>query len=202
MKRTWKALVAGGLGLAVLALGLAAPAEAQVQKSGKAKFRTNNHFLYVVQKFPDGQLSASGSIQGIQLNGAGEGFGHELGFECSIYIDIKDLANGVFPLQVYACIYRDKDGDAIFTKSSCSTSSWDDWCGGRIVAGTGKYAGITGTTRDKGDGGIAARRHCIVSAKPEDCQATYPSAGKVPAGVTYTAEVDQFGTLEWEWKIP
>ena len=186
----------------VFLLGYAGAVHAQVQKSGKATMQINSMTVYTIQKFPDGVYIAAGSQRGVAYNKAGEGFGNGMGFECAIYLEITDLAKGVFPLIVSGCINRDSDGDAIFTKGTCNQSSYDDWCPEKIVSGTGKYAGITGTIRTKGDGAPYIRRSCLAATKADDCKAYYTSAGSVPVGVTYAIEVHDRSVSEWEWKFP
>jgi hypothetical protein len=121
-----------------------------------------------------------------------------------VFFDIPDLPKGVVAAELQACILRDRDGDAIFTKISCGLSSWDDWCGGKVVSGTGKYAGISGTIRTKRfvGGANSYRRSCIASPKPEECKAFYGSGAQVTVGTTYALEGLGTQLEEWEWKIP
>jgi hypothetical protein len=196
------ALVAGVFGLAMLVLGLAMTAEAQVQKSGKAELLSIGHYEFTVQKFPDGSYHVAGATRGIYYNKAGDGFDHNMGSECSLYDQVSDLAKGTIPVRIWACIVRDRDGDAIFTKTSCSTTTWDDWCGGKIVAGSGKFAGISGTLRGKSEGSQYYRRTCLAAPKADDCKAYYASAGSIPVGVTYSLVGEGGDVEEWEWKIP
>jgi hypothetical protein len=195
--------VAGAV-VMVLALLLTAgaPAQAQLAKSGKAVLELIEHEDLVVEKIGPTAYFASGTHQGIQYNKSGEGFGHDMGYHCSVYFDITDLPKGVFAAFMAGCIVRDNEGDAIFSRFNCATTSWDDWCGGKILGGTGKYAGITGTVRNKGDGEYFRRRSCLVALKPDECKAYFTSSGSVPIGTTYALQSEGKSIEEWEWRIP
>lgn len=183
-----------------LALGVAEPAQAE--KSGKSTFQVVEQENVIVQKFPDGLYMASGTHKGVFHNKSGDGIADNMAYECSVFFDIPDLIKGVVAAAADGCILRDRDGDAIFTKIDCSIKSWEDWCGGKIVGGSGKYAGISGTTRYRRDGPFGYRRSCIASPKPEDCKTFYGSSGQVPVGTTYGNEGQGTAIVEWEWRIP
>jgi len=195
------AAIAISCGLVVL-FGFGSIAQAQVQKSGKVTLKAIDHIILVVQRFPEKSFISGGSTSGVYVSEPGGGFGHGMAYQCSGGEEVSDLPKGVFPMRFWGCIARDKEGDAIFTITKCSMSSSTDWCGGNIVGGTGKYAGITGTTRMQWPADTNFRRRCVAAPKDEDCKAYYASGMKVPVGVTYEIEGEEMEINEWEWKIP
>lgn len=187
-----------------LAFGLAAPAAAQVQKSGKATLRRSEHIDITVVRFPGNQFIFGGSITGILFNETDQGFGHNMGVSCAAGGNVVDLAKGVFRPLMNGCVMRDKDGDAYLTEYVCNFSSYDEWCTGRIVAGTGKYSGISGTVRFKPlpGSGTHFRRSCVEAPKADDCKSYFSSAFDTATGVTYHLSGEETAIEEIEWRIP
>jgi hypothetical protein len=186
------------------ALGLAGQAHAQVQKSGKATFRWSRHLDIDVVRFHGNQFIFGGSLTALQINEADQGFGHNMGISCAFGGNIPDLAKGLFNPLMEGCVARDKDGDAYFTEAICEMSAWGEWCMGKIVGGTGKFAGMTGTTRARLLPGSTNhfRRSCVEAPKVEDCKPYFNSAFDVPAGVTYHLSGEETEVVEIEWRIP
>ena len=185
----------------VLIFGFAAVATAQVPKSGKVTFRLEYHMDAVSQRFPGNALVTSGRLSGIARNVAGKGFVHNMSVECSWSIYMADMATGDWPHITTGCIYRDKDGDVIFMRASCSRKTYAEWCEGKITGGTGKYEGITGSDRGIGLPGNNLRRRCITAPKAADCKASYDSSLSVPVGVTYKIVGELSEKHELEWRI-
>ena len=144
MKRMWKALVAAVFGVAVLVLGLAAPAEAQLAKSGKFTAQFNWHFQGTNNELGEKYSSAFGQAWGVVNNSAGSGFLHNAGSRCaSLNVAKEGKAN-----DAGGCVLWDADGDAVVLDYSCASDS-DGWCKGTFewTGGTGKYSGISGKTK-------------------------------------------------------
>jgi len=84
---------------------------------------------------------------GSYFDDAGEGFVHKARVECTLMSDVKQghvNANGT-------CLVTDADGDKAFLEWKCTGAM--PACAGdeRWVGGTGKYPGLSGASKFKGN---------------------------------------------------
>jgi hypothetical protein len=143
MKRMWKALAAGALTLAVMALGLAGSAEAQMAKSGKINGVYSWHFK-------TGSMSESGENRnywtgtswGMYQAGDGQGPLHRASVVCTSAWDL----NGGASAGSGTCTITDPAGDKAYYHWKGGAPANAEWTAGdgEFAGGTGKFKGIAG----------------------------------------------------------
>jgi hypothetical protein len=86
-------------------------------------------------------------LPGVIFNNAGKGFMHKARVDCTLMNDVNQgraNANGT-------CVITDVDGDKVFLEWKCAGAM--PACPGdeRFVGGTGKYNGISGSSKFQGN---------------------------------------------------
>ncbi len=111
----------------------------------------NAHFAWTfsgqVQELGPNRVVYSGGTPGVVFNDAGKGFMHQVRIDCTIFSDVNQgraTANGT-------CVTTDAQGDKAYLEWKCAGDM--PVCPGefRWVGGTGKYTGLTGTSRFQGN---------------------------------------------------
>jgi hypothetical protein len=93
------------------------------------------------QEIAEGRSYWSGKYWGFSFNDAGQGFGHNMAWNCPASAEI---AAGVFASSGF-CTMTDIDGDKIFAKFGGEVPLGEPFKGYQeYTGGTGKFAGITG----------------------------------------------------------
>jgi hypothetical protein len=134
--------------LAVAAVCLSSPASAaDLPKSGTYSAHYGWTFSGQVQELGANRTVYAGVVAGVIFNDAGEGFLHKARVDCPIFNDVNQgraNANG-------SCMVTDADGDKIFMEWKCTGAM--PACPGdeRFVGGTGKYNGISGSSKFQGN---------------------------------------------------
>ncbi len=120
---------------------------ADLPKSGKYSAHFGWVFKGDVQEMGANRSVYSGMVDGVIFNDAGKGFLHKVRADCALMNDVdqgRANARGT-------CVMTDPDGDKVFLEWTCSGTM--PACPGdeRFVGGTGKYKGISGSTKFQGN---------------------------------------------------
>ena len=120
---------------------------ADLPKTGKYSAHFGWIFKGDVQEMGASRSISAGMVNGVIFNDAGKGFMHKSRVDCALMNDVnqgKANANGT-------CVIIDPDGDRIFLEWKCTGAMPS--CPGdeRFVGGTGKYKGITGSSKFQGN---------------------------------------------------
>jgi hypothetical protein len=140
------AFIARAAAIAAAGLSLAAAA-ADLPRSGSYSAHYAWTFSGEVQEVGPNRMVYVGALPGVTFNDAGKGFLHKTRTDCTILNDVNQgraNANG-------ACVVTDGEGDKAFLEYKCSGPM--PTCPGefRWVGGTGKYTGISGTSKFQGN---------------------------------------------------
>ena len=134
--------------LAVAAACLSLPASAaDLPKSGTYSAHYGWVFKGDVQELGANRTVSVGMVSGVIFNDAGKGFLHKVRADCALMNDVNQgraNASGT-------CLMTDPDGDKVFLEWKCTGAM--PACPGeeRFVGGTGKYKGISGTSKFQGN---------------------------------------------------
>ena len=134
--------------LAVAAACLSSPAPAaDLPKSGTYTAHYAWTFSGQVQELGANRVVYVGVLPGVVFNDAGKGFLHKARVDCTIVNDVNQgraNANGT-------CVVTDADGDKVFVEWKCAGAM--PACPGeeRWAGGTGKYNGISGSSKFQGN---------------------------------------------------
>jgi hypothetical protein len=146
MNTMWKALVAGLFGLAMFALGFSAQAEDKIPKDGKFKAAYATIGTYTYMEVPGGGF-ATWSSPGLMWVLDGKMYMPHGKQDCIGYTAYN--TQGGKWTGYCSCV--DKDGDKVLvmqegTEAPDQSYSYKE----RILGGTGKYTGITGSGTGRG----------------------------------------------------
>ena len=138
--------VAYALAFAAACLSSPAPA-ADLPKSGTYSAHYGWTFTGKVQELGANRSVSVGMVPGVIFNNAGKGFLHKARVDCTLLNDVnqgRSNANGT-------CVVTDADGDKVFVEWKCAGAM--PACPGdeRFVGGTGKYNGISGSSKFQGN---------------------------------------------------
>ena len=120
---------------------------ADLPKSGKYTAHFGWVFKGEVQEMGANRSVYSGMVDGVIFNDAGKGFLHKVRADCALMNDVNQgqaNAKGT-------CVMTDPDGDKVFLEWTCAGTM--PACPGdeRFVGGTGKYNGISGSSKFQGN---------------------------------------------------
>ena len=143
---TLKTFVACGLAVAAALFGSKAFAEV-MPKSGTYSAHFGWVFKGEVQELGANRTVSAGMVSGVIFNDAGKGFLHKVRADCTLMNDVNEgraNASGT-------CVMTDADGDKVYLEWKCAGEM--PVCPGdeKFVGGTGKYAGITGSSKFQGN---------------------------------------------------
>jgi hypothetical protein len=138
--------VAYALAVAAACLSLPAPA-ADLPKSGTYSAHYGWTFTGQVQELGANRVVYAGVVAGVIFNNAGKGFLHKARADCALFNDVNQgraNAHG-------SCVVTDVDGHKVFLEWKCTGVM--PACPGdeRFVGGTGKYNGISGSSKFQGN---------------------------------------------------
>ena len=138
--------VAYAVALAAACLSSSALA-ADLPKSGTYTAHFGWTFSGQVQELGANRVVYVGVLPGVIFNDAGKGFLHKARVDCTLFNDVNQgraNANG-------SCVVTDADGDKVFLEWKCAGAM--PACPGdeRFVGGTGKYNGISGSSKFQGN---------------------------------------------------
>jgi len=120
---------------------------ADLPKSGRYSAHFGWTFSGQVQELGATHVVYAGVVAGVIFNDAGEGFLHKARVDCPIYNDVNQgRANATG-----SCVVIDADGDQVFMEWKCAGAM--PACPGdeQFVGGTGKYNGISGSSKFQGN---------------------------------------------------
>jgi hypothetical protein len=141
MKRMWKALAAGALTLAVMALGLAGPAEAQMPKSGKINGSVGWTIQGQLYQFGEEVFQHIGTVRGFFVSTPSGGMLDQTSYVCTFDTEMR---SGQERSQGF-CTHTDSQGDKVHSEWTAKRAGNDKWGGAvTLISGTGKYKGIQG----------------------------------------------------------
>lgn len=129
-----------------LIFGFAVSASAQVAKSGKGEYYNPGHWESTNYQTGEKSYFAVGEFWSLVISKTGDEFLNHSNMVCLWQEHWTDNEIGV-GTQNEVCKVIDGDKDVILFSANCSFSSWNDWCGGVINGGTGKFKGISGVVR-------------------------------------------------------
>jgi len=138
--------VAYALALAAACLSSSTLA-ADLPKSGTYAAHYGWTFSGQVQELGKNRTVSAGVVAGVIFNDAGKGFLHKARVDCTLMNDVNQgraNANGT-------CVVTDAEGDKAFLEWKCTGAM--PACPGdeRWVGGTGKYTGMSGTSKFQGN---------------------------------------------------
>jgi hypothetical protein len=116
-------------------------------KSGKYTAHFGWVFKGDVQELGTSRSVSVGMVSGVAFNDTGKGFIHKARVDCALMNDVNQgRANATG-----TCVVTDADGDKIFMDWKCAGTM--PACPGdeRFVGGTGKYKGISGSSKFQGN---------------------------------------------------
>jgi hypothetical protein len=128
-------LVAGALSV------LASPAEAQIAKSGTAKIHSGWYSAGETKKVGEKRVFWVGEFWGVSFNDEGNGFMHQMAWNCPAVSDIIDAS-----IQTKGnCTLTDPNGDKLYASWTGKGTVGGEFSGlADMTGGTGKYTGIQG----------------------------------------------------------
>ena len=125
-----------------VAIGAGLANAQQLPKSGSIEFHTGWKFTGSVMNVAENHVQGHGSVSGVTFNNKGSGPLHLGPANC---FDTFFVANGKGTAKGF-CTFSDADGDRIFTDYTGEPAPEGGGDGiNKIVGGTGKYAGISGS---------------------------------------------------------